>query len=428
MAESGRSAEVYFSEQAEAGDPRFVDKIAGTSLWLQSRPGKFEPLAVRKGTDRLSAHVPAGGTIAVVGACTYGVLGRPNQTAFLLRHYPKAIAGKPDELNAFKRFEASSGAASQSIPLEIMPTFENGRVRLVALRDGKPLPGLVFTTVASDLTNVEITAGADGSAAWTPPAPGSYSVYVKDVIKQPGEHNGKRYDEIREFATLAFTWPLDRRDADAEAVALFEKAVATRAAWQDFPGFTAKVAGTVEGRAFSGKVTVSADGTVKVEVDDDAASGWLEDQLGSITMHRLPDNDRGSSSERPRPVLRFADNEEDHPFGRLLTFQGGRFASSYRVKDEQIRVVNRQMGKQNMTITVLDNTPNAEGKFLPHSYLVHYWDAATGKLNRVETVLEQWSRIGKWDLPLTHTVATSSDAGLSTRSVSLSGHAMLGAK
>src|SRR5207244_444661 len=31
---AGRMAEVYFSEQAEAGDPRFILKIAHTQLWL----------------------------------------------------------------------------------------------------------------------------------------------------------------------------------------------------------------------------------------------------------------------------------------------------------------------------------------------------------------------------------------------------------
>jgi hypothetical protein len=48
-AEGGRAAEVFFSEQAEAGDPRFIDKIAGTQLWVQKTPGKFEPLKAVKG-------------------------------------------------------------------------------------------------------------------------------------------------------------------------------------------------------------------------------------------------------------------------------------------------------------------------------------------------------------------------------------------
>src|SRR5262245_1109239 len=98
-AEGGRAAEVYFSELAEAGDTRFIDKIAHTNLWLQTTPGKFEPLKVLKATDRLRAWVPYGGSLMVAGECTYGVLGRPGQTAFLLRHFPRAVAGKPDELN-----------------------------------------------------------------------------------------------------------------------------------------------------------------------------------------------------------------------------------------------------------------------------------------------------------------------------------------
>jgi hypothetical protein len=47
-AEGGRAAEVYFSELAEAGDPRFVHKIASTELWLQQKPGRFVALKVHK--------------------------------------------------------------------------------------------------------------------------------------------------------------------------------------------------------------------------------------------------------------------------------------------------------------------------------------------------------------------------------------------
>src|SRR5262249_3591123 len=81
---------------------------------------------------------------------------------------------------------------------------------------------------------------------------------------------------------------------------------------------------------------------------------------------------RGRGAGRGKPVLRFADAETDHPLGRLVAFEGGRFASSYRIKDRQIRVVNRDLGKRHMTITVLDNERTAEGRFLPRSYTVQY--------------------------------------------------------
>src|SRR6516162_1250800 len=82
LAEGGRAAEVYFSELAEAGDPRFIAKVAHTQLWLQATPGKFEELKAHKAADRLRAWVHETGSVVVVGSCTYGVLGRPKQTPF----------------------------------------------------------------------------------------------------------------------------------------------------------------------------------------------------------------------------------------------------------------------------------------------------------------------------------------------------------
>src|ERR1700675_825436 len=89
--EGGRAAEVYFSEKADAGDPRFIDKVAATQLWAQTEPGTFRPLAVTKGADRLRAPLPIAGSLSVIGVLDYGVLARPLATPFLLRHYPKAV-------------------------------------------------------------------------------------------------------------------------------------------------------------------------------------------------------------------------------------------------------------------------------------------------------------------------------------------------
>src|SRR5947208_1855201 len=128
-AEGGRAAEVYFSELAEAGDSRFVDKIASTQLWMQRTPGNFEPLKVHKAPDRLRAWLPETGSAVVIGECRYGVLARAKQTPFLLRYFPKAISGKPEELNRLK--------PNGKLPLEIVATYENEGVRLKAPKAGK---------------------------------------------------------------------------------------------------------------------------------------------------------------------------------------------------------------------------------------------------------------------------------------------------
>jgi hypothetical protein len=414
-AEGGRAAEVYFSELAEAGDPRFVNKIAQTELWLQKTPGRFVALKVHKTTDRLRAWVPEEGVVVVVGRCVYGVLARPRQTPFLLRHFPKALAGPPTELNKMQAYG--------KLPLEIVAAFEDHGVRLTALKDGKPVPKAQFVTVDARLTNVQLTADKDGKALWRPPADGVYAVYVRETRKESGEAGGKKYEEIRDFATVAFTWPPQRKDVDPAAVALFEEAVAARAQWRDFPGFTARITGDLDGRRFGGTVTIDAKGEVTFSDDDpsqtEAVSSWVEAQLDSLVLHRLP---RPSPPGQSKPVLRFADARDDHPLGRLLIFEGGRFASSYRIRDKQIMVVNRHLGKENLTITVLENERNADGRFLPRSYVVHAWESGTGRLLRTETVRDRWRQVGSWDLPAAHEVTTATDAGLSVQRFTLSKH------
>ena len=421
-AEGGRAAEVYFSELAEAGDTRFVDKIAHTQLWLQSTPGKFIPLKVLKAPDRLRAWLPYSGSVVVVGECRYGVLARPNQTPFLLRHYPKAIAGNPDELNKMQ--------PHGKLPLEVVATIDNDGLRLTVLHDGKPLPKAELVTVDAKLNNVKLTADEEGRATWKPPAPGTYAVYTSLKTRAAGKLDDKPYEEIRDFATISFTWPLERKDADSGAVALFEEALEARATWKDFPGFRAAIAGNLDGRPFDGTVTIDFKGKVEFSATDASAEAsvapWVQEQLESIVLHRLvlP----AKSEPRPKPVLRFGEDRDDHPLGRLLIFDGGRFASSYRIKDKQILVVNRHVGKENMTITVLDNDRNAEELFLPRSYTVQYWDAATGELKRTETVQERWQRIGQWDLPARHTVTQATATGLYVRNFTLTKHELLKGK
>jgi hypothetical protein len=320
------------------------------------------------------------------------------------------VAGSPEEINRL---------TPKGSPLEVVARFESDQVVLTALLDGKPIPGAKFTTVDSDLSNEELTADADGHATFKPPAASVYAIYVAHVDPTPGEHGGESYKEIRQFATLAFAWPLVPKGADAEAVASFEEALAARAAWHGFQGFTAKVAGSVDGRPFQGTALVKPDGSVVLEIDDDAVTDWVQSQLESITMHRAASQ---HAAGRDKPVLRFADDRDDHPLGRLLAFEGGHFATSYRVKDRQITTVNRLLDGKDMTITVLDNERNAEGRFLPRNYTVQYWDDATGKLERTESVADRWTRVGDFDLPAEHIVNTSSDGGLSTRSINLSAH------
>jgi hypothetical protein len=408
-AEGGRFAEVYFSDEADAGDPRFIDKVAPTKLWLQTKPGAFDALTVHQTSDRLRALVPGQGAVGVIGEFTYGILARPKQPAFLLRHYPKAVAGSASDIAAFR--------AKPEIPFEIVMRSVDGALEFTVLRDGKPVPLAAFDAVSGQAKGHAFKADKEGKARWKPDVPGHCSVYTGQTLQQAGMHDGKKYDEIREFATIGFAWPLESSGADANAVKLFQEAMSERAAWTKFPGFSGDVEAQADGRRWKGSFTMSAKGDVSIDLDDDVlVAPWVKEQLESIALHRL---DRAQSKD---PVLQFADHDTRHPLGRLLLFEGGQFASSYRVKDRQIMVVNRLLGKVNMTITVLDNDLNADKKFLPRSYTIHYWNAKTGVLERTETNQNRWTRVGSWDLPAHVSVAATSSSGQSVKSMTISQH------
>ncbi len=411
-AEAGRAVEVFFSEKAEAGDPRFIGKVSSTQLWMQREPGKFAPLKPYLGADRLRAYLPADGSVSVTGYCEYGVLER--EVPFLLRYYPKAIAGSIADVNALMPNDKST--------LEIVPTVSSDSISLVLLDHGTPVPDVVFTTIDDSLNNVELKTNREGRVTWKPSGSGHYCVYTKVVRQVAGDLAGKKYHEIREFSTLAFSWPLERTDGDPMAIELFEKAISTRASWLDFPGFSADIDGTHDGRSFSGSVQIAKDGAVELKIDQPVAEDWVNEQLKSLVMHRM------ESPRRSPPVLRFADQDFDNPLGRLLTFVGGRFASSYRVKDDQLKVVNRNLGTENMTITVLENDKTPEGKYLPHLYNVQYWNAVDGSLQRTETFENRWTRIGKFDLPAMNTLLTSSTSGLGVRGFRLKNHSLRSAE
>lgn len=346
--------------------------------------------------------------MSVTGRCEYGVLKRDK--SFLLRYYPKAVSGKPEDLKKLGPHAA--------IPLQIMPEFTADSVTLTVLHQGKPLANTIVTTVDADLQNEELKTDEAGRVTWKLPAAGPYAVYVKHVTPQAGTRNGEAYDEIREFATVGFDWPLDDSRVDAAAVAMFEKAIAARAAWPDFKGFSSKISVYLDGRHHEGAVTVKADGEVSFDgepkLEDEAACDWVRDQLRSMVTHRVP-----SSGIRSKPVLNFADGDLEHPAGRLLTFHGGRFASTYRVRDDEITVVNRNLGRENMSLQMLDSERNTDGKVLPRAYQVQYRDAETGAISRVETVRTRWQRVGKFDLPETINQTVSTAGGNSVRSLTL---------
>ncbi len=85
-----------------------------------------------------------------------------------------------------------------------------------------PLADATINTIDVNLVGDELKTDAQGQVAFTPPASGVYSAYTQFVDAKAGEKDGQALRRrFASFATLSFTWPLERVGADEEAVGLF---------------------------------------------------------------------------------------------------------------------------------------------------------------------------------------------------------------
>lgn len=189
-----------------------------------------------------------------------------------------------------------------------------------------------------------------------------------------------------------------------------------------FAGFTATLTFIQDGAAVSGRVTVRAPRDIQFEIDaDEAAIGWLKQEIGSMAGHRWPTSYEAGDG---RWTLTLED-DAGHPLGQTVTVHDDPFGSSYRVRDGQISEVNRQMGGTRFTITILQHQTAADGRNLPSVFTVAYWDVNEGRLTRSDAYTDRYATVSGASLPVGRRVVTSTDTGQTTREMILNGHELL---
>lgn len=201
--------------------------------------------------------------------------------------------------------------------------------------------------------------------------------------------------------------------ADPAATKMFAEARTARAAWNNFPGFTADLVVNHNGKAFKGMMTATDKGKVSVTLEDKEMQALATREIGSLVSHRMP----ASSKDTP---CTFADDVIDHPMGRKIMVVGDDMHSSFRIKDRQMFEVNRGMKDSRFTITMLENQWNADKKHLPISYVVNTWDTKTNALKSSMSFHHTWTRMGDFDLPATLLTVTATPSGLESNLFTIS--------
>jgi uncharacterized GH25 family protein len=186
-------AAVVFSEDLKPDEAVPVEKIAAAKLFALDAAGKTIPLDWKKNEHAYQVRVPDKGVV-LGGVCRYGVLERGKDKRFLLAYYPKLIRGAIHDAKPWRQ-----------LPLEIVP---RGSGRFGVFFDGKPAADDEVVVLSPAADNKEsLKTDAQGEFKVPSTVPGLYGIRVRHIEAKAGEHEGKKYDEVRHYATLVFRVP-----------------------------------------------------------------------------------------------------------------------------------------------------------------------------------------------------------------------------
>lgn len=203
------------------------------------------------------------------------------------------------------------------------------------------------------------------------------------------------------------------------AVETMKRAHDNRGEWKDFTGFSADIAVHDQDAKLNGALKIDADGEVTIQLSDSKIAEWVRADLKSLVEHRLPTRDREYD-------VSFVKGEKPNALGRLIAFNDDRTHSVYRIRNNLITEVHRNMGNQKLMISVLDVQWNKERKTLPRTYTVSWTDAKTGKVTSSQLVNNRWSRVGGWDLPVRLLkIENKADGARIVREIRLTNHKLL---
>ncbi|MDH5430148.1 MAG: DUF3386 domain-containing protein, partial [Nitrospirota bacterium] len=177
----------------------------------------------------------------------------------------------------------------------------------------------------------------------------------------------------------------------------------------------------VNGKETKGTVTVKTPREVTVVIDDVDLQTWAQNQIGMIAGHRGPRNFEDSDGKHTLTL----GGEEGHPLGQRINIQGDGMGSWYRIKDNRITQINRNMPQAAFTINVEDSAITPDQHHLTTRYTVYYFSPKDRSLKNVDSFSDTHIRVGNSDLPATRRIISYEDGAMITRTLTFENHVLL---
>jgi hypothetical protein len=192
--ERPNTVKLVFSDKlaADVDNPDLISRIKQTSLFVHDPNAKHIELKLEPATAAFVSSIPEK-THVVRGHCLYGVFQRGDQPPSLLNYY---CILKQGELLTSGCFHCQPFQAREESPGIFLVEFEDD-----------PLPGAEVVLIGpKGFGELKGTTDQKGKVAFDlSKAPqGLYGLRAKHVVKQEGEHEGKKYAQVTNYVTLVF--------------------------------------------------------------------------------------------------------------------------------------------------------------------------------------------------------------------------------
>lgn len=99
--------------------------------------------------------------------------------------------------------------------------------------------------------------------------------------------------------------------------------------------------------------------------------------------------------------------------------------SWYRIKDNRITQINRNMPQAAFTINVEDSAVTQDKKHLTTRYTVYYFSPKDRSLKNVDSFSDTHIRVGNSDLPATRRIIGYENGEIVVKTLTFEGHALL---
>ena len=194
---AGSRIQVVFNDSLEPDRRVPIDRIASTRLFAIDANGKETSIKLVKERHALAADLPGKNFLVLGGFTDRGFVHseHTDNKPVWVKHYPKAVIGDV-ALVTRVRLDAH-------VPLELVPMLIERQLRFQALWKGNPLPGIEVAVLVPNESKARITTtDGQGVTRNSFDQSGRYGARAGYIEQAVGELNGKKYEEIRSYATL----------------------------------------------------------------------------------------------------------------------------------------------------------------------------------------------------------------------------------